>query len=57
MKYRVELDTMGEVRVPADKLWGAQTQRSIENFPIGEEKMPLALIRAIAMVKMASAMA
>ncbi len=34
-EYRIEKDAMGEVRVPADRLWGAQTQRSIENFPIG----------------------
>ncbi len=40
MEYRMEHDTMGQVAVPADKLWGAQTQRSLENFPIGEEKMP-----------------
>ena len=35
MEYRIEHDSMGEVRVPADKFWGAQTQRSVENFPIG----------------------
>ena len=38
---RIEYDTMGEVEVPADKYWGAQTQRSVENFPIGNERMPL----------------
>ena len=38
MEYRLEHDTMGEVRVPADRYWGAQTQRSFENFRIGTEK-------------------
>ena len=37
MNYRIEHDSMGEIRVPADKYWGAQTQRSVENFPIGVE--------------------
>ena len=46
----MEHDTMGQVAVPADKLWGAQTQRSLENFPIGEEKMPHDLIRAFAIL-------
>ena len=41
--WRVESDTMGEVRVPSDRLWGAQTQRSLENFKIGGEKMPVAV--------------
>ena len=40
MDYRIERDSMGEVRVPADRLWGAQTQRSLENFRIGTERMP-----------------
>ena len=40
MEYRIEHDALGEVRVPAAALWGAQTQRSLENFPIGDEKMP-----------------
>ena len=53
--FRLEHDSMGEVRVPAEKYWGAQTQRSFENFKIGEEKMPLALIRALAAVKQAAA--
>lgn len=48
---------MGEVAVPADKLWGAQTQRSFENFPIGEEKMPADLIQAFAVLKEACAAA
>jgi len=48
---RMEKDSMGEVAVPADRLWGAQTQRSLENFRIGGEVMPLALVRALALVK------
>ena len=52
MEYRIEHDTMGEVSVPADRYWGAQTQRSFENFPIGEEKMPADLIRAFAVLKL-----
>ncbi len=51
MDYRIEHDTMGEVAVPKDRHWGAQTQRSYENFPIGEEKMPTELIRAFAILK------
>jgi len=52
---RTERDTMGPVGVPADRLWGAQTQRSVENFRIGEERMPRPLIRALAVVKKAAA--
>jgi fumarate hydratase class II len=48
---------MGEVKVPAEKLWGAQTQRSLENFKIGEEKMPLEIVRAFAVLKRAAAAA
>ncbi|MDR1570888.1 MAG: class II fumarate hydratase [Clostridiales Family XIII bacterium] len=55
--YRIEKDTMGEVKVAADRLWGAQTQRSLENFSIGWEKMPLSVIRAFAVLKKASAQA
>ncbi len=51
MEYRIEKDTMGEMKVPADKLWAAQTQRSLENFAIGEEKMPRELIVAFAILK------
>lgn len=50
-EYRIEKDTMGEMRVPADRLWGAQTQRSFENFKIGTEKMPREIIRAFAVLK------
>ncbi|MGO4499219.1 class II fumarate hydratase [Paenibacillus sp. 2RAB27] len=53
--YRIERDTMGEIRVPVDKLWGAQTQRSFENFKIGTERMPPRLISAFALLKKAAA--
>lgn len=55
MDYRIEKDTMGEIKVAADKLWGAQTERSRENFRIGWELMPLAVIRAFALLKKAAA--
>ncbi len=48
---------MGEIRVPADRYWGAQTQRSLENFPVGTEKMPWEIIRAFAVLKKAAALA
>ncbi|MCZ6590465.1 MAG: class II fumarate hydratase [Alphaproteobacteria bacterium] len=51
---RIESDTMGEVEVSADKYWGAQTQRSLENFPIGDEHMPLSLIYAFGIQKQAA---
>ncbi len=57
MDYRIEHDTMGEVRVPANRCWGAQTQRSHENFPIGTEKIPQEIIRAFAVLKKAAALA
>ena len=58
MDYRIERDTMGEVRVPADKLWGAQTERSFENFKIGAPaSMPREIIRAFAFLKKAAALA
>ena len=56
MEYRIEHDTMGQIPVPAHRLWGAQTQRSLENFPIGEERMPLPLIGAFALLKRACAL-
>ena len=56
-EYRIEHDTMGEVRVPADRYWGAQTQRSLENFRIGQRKMPGEIIRAFAVLKKAAATA
>ena len=59
MDYRIEHDSMGEVRVPADKYWGAQTQRSRENFPIGAgiETMPREIIHAFGLLKKAAALA
>ena len=59
MEYRIEHDSMGEIRVPADRLWGAQTQRSIENFQIGVgiEIMPSEIIHAFGILKKAAAMA
>jgi fumarate hydratase class II len=56
MHTRIETDTMGEVHVPSDKYWGAQTQRSVNNFKIGSHKMPLAVIRAFGILKKAAAM-
>ncbi|MGE0624814.1 MAG: class II fumarate hydratase [Pseudomonadales bacterium] len=56
-RTRNEQDSLGTVAVPADAYWGAQTQRSLENFPIGEERMPLAIIRAYAAIKKAAAIA
>ncbi|MFJ7638994.1 class II fumarate hydratase [Peribacillus sp. NPDC046944] len=55
MEFRIERDTMGEVKVPADKYWGAQTERSRNNFKIGYEKMPIELVHAFAYVKQAAA--
>ncbi|MBV9585556.1 MAG: class II fumarate hydratase, partial [Alphaproteobacteria bacterium] len=55
--YRVETDSLGEVRVPADKLWGAQTQRSLQYFSIGTDLMPRELIGAYAILKKAAALA
>ena len=54
-KSRTETDTFGPIEVAADRYWGAQTQRSLQNFRIGTEHMPLPLIRAMALVKRASA--
>jgi fumarate hydratase, class II len=56
-KTRIETDTMGEIRVPADRYWGAQTQRSLQNFRIGGERMPPALVRALGIQKKAAALA
>ncbi|KIL46849.1 class II fumarate hydratase [Jeotgalibacillus campisalis] len=57
MDFRTERDTLGEIQVPASKYWGAQTQRSKENFPIGIEQMPLEITYAFAELKKAAAMA
>lgn len=55
MDYRIEHDTMGEMRVPADALYGAQTQRAVENFPISRLRFPRAFIRALGLIKSAAA--
>lgn len=56
MDYRIEKDTMGEMNVPAEKYWGAQTQRSLHNFEIGNEKMPLEVVYGFANLKKACAL-
>ncbi len=55
MDYRIEKDTMGEIKVPNNKYWAAQTQRSLQNFPIGDEKMPNEIIKGFAYLKKACA--
>lgn len=57
MAYRTEKDSIGEIQVPADKYWAAQTQRSMENFKIGGQQMPIEIIRAFAILKKAAARA
>ena len=57
MEFRIEHDSMGEIKVPADRYWGAQTQRSLENFKISTEKMPAEIISAFATLKKAAALA
>ena len=54
-EFRTETDSLGEVRVPSDKLWGAQTQRSLEHFSIGQDLIPRAMIAAYATLKKAAA--
>lgn len=56
MKTRIEHDTMGNIEVPADKYWGAQTQRSLQNFKIGDGTMPIEIIKAFAILKKAAAL-
>ncbi len=56
-EYRIESDSFGELKVPADKYWGAQTQRSLQNFPIGHETMPRPVIRALGVIKRSAAQA
>ena len=53
--YRVERDSMGELRVPDQALWGAQTQRAVDNFPISGLKVPRGFIRALGLIKWAAA--
>ncbi|MFP6814945.1 MAG: aspartate ammonia-lyase, partial [Pseudomonadales bacterium] len=56
-KIRIEKDSLGELEVPADALWGAQTQRAVENFPISGLCMPRAFIRALGLIKDSAARA
>jgi len=56
-QYRIESDTFGKIKVPQEKYWGAQTQRSLKHFNIGSEKIPEAIITAFGMQKKAAAMA
>src|SRR3989442_3331470 len=53
---RIEADSMGEIEVPADKYWGAQTERSLLHFNIGDDRMPRAMIRALGILKKAAAL-
>ena len=55
--FRVERDSLGELKVPADALWGGQTQRAVENFPISGLRMPRDFIRALGLIKWAAATA
>ena len=55
VKKRIETDSFGPLEVPNEKYWGAQTQRSIMNFPIGWEKQPIAIVRALGVIKKACA--
>ena len=57
MEYRIERDSMGEMQVPADRYWAAQTQRSLQNFEIGDEKMPREITYAFGILKKAAAIA
>src|SRR6478752_5960605 len=55
--FRLEHDSMGELKVPQDALWGAQTQRAIENFPVSGRPLPRSFIRAVALIKQSAAIA
>src|SRR5690348_1168363 len=55
--FRIERDSMGELQVPSQALWGAQTQRAVENFPISGYRLPRGFIRALALIKRAAAAA
>lgn len=57
MAFRTEKDSMGEIQVPAERLWGAQTQRSIQNFKIGGDRFPREMIRALGVLKKSAARA
>src|SRR6476620_423331 len=56
-RFRIERDSLGELQVPADALWGAQTQRAVDNFPISGLRMPRDFIRALGLIKWAAATA
>ena len=56
VEYRIEKDTLGEIEVSNQRYWGAQTQRSLQNFDIGGQKMPPAIIKAFAQLKKASSL-
>src|SRR5476651_1446985 len=53
--FRIERDSMGELKVPVDALWGAQTQRAVDNFPISGLRLPRGFIRALGLIKQAAA--
>jgi fumarate hydratase class II len=55
MSFRTEKDTMGDVQVPSDKFWGAQTQRSTQNFRVGGDRFPREMIRALGILKKCAA--
>ena len=55
MSFRIERDSLGEIKVPSDKYWGAQTQRSLENFEIGDEHFPVEFIHAYGIIKQVAA--
>ena len=55
MKTRIETDSMGPIEVPADRYWGAQTERSRQNFRIGKDRMPIEIVHALGIVKLAAA--
>ena len=54
-KTRIESDAFGPLAIPADRLWGAQTERSLHNFRIGSERMPIEIVRALGLIKRAAA--
>src|ERR1035437_8274462 len=54
-KTRIESDAFGPLAIPADKLWGAQTERSLHNFRISSERMPIEIVRALGLIKRAAA--
>jgi len=57
MSVRIEHDTFGEIEVPSDKYWGAQTERSKRNFPVGKERIPIEVVYGFAQLKRGAALA